>query len=153
RGDSRKPGDPYASRGVVPKEPIAAKRWVLSVLMFLIFAQRIFQTAESVTNLTLRLVHLAFRLQLCIASHFSDSLLNGSFDLLTHAFDSIFIHFLFSKISRSKRRRPAIGSPRNSDVKALQTKEISTSKEPKPILRIRNRRPWHRIRNLAPVVE
>ena len=59
-------------------------------------------SANGVSNLAFRFVHLAFGLQLCVAGDFSDCLLDGALDLLAHAFDSILIHILFSKNSKSK---------------------------------------------------
>jgi len=54
--------------------------------------ERVFDAADSVLNLALDLVGLAFRLQLCVTNRLANRLLHRTFNLLRRSDDAIFVH-------------------------------------------------------------
>src|SRR5258708_4751994 len=59
--------------------------------------ERVFDAADSVLNLSCRLVCLAVGLQLGIAKHLAGDLFDFAFDLMRRSLDPIFVHDVFSK--------------------------------------------------------
>ena len=58
---------------------------------------RVLEAADSVLNLSCRLLCLAVGLQLGITKHLAGDLLDFAFDLLRRSRDPVFVHDMFSK--------------------------------------------------------
>jgi len=57
--------------------------------------ERVFDAADSILDLSCRLVGLAFGLQLSITKHLAGNLLGFAFDLLRRSLDSVLVHDFF----------------------------------------------------------
>src|SRR6202521_5626288 len=71
-------------------------------------AKRILGTANGILHFALRLIRIAFRLELGIASRFADAFLDRPLSLVGYAFDPILVHnnsSMWPKINRRLRRR------------------------------------------------
>src|SRR3984893_3575092 len=57
--------------------------------------ERVFDSADSIPDLSCRLVGLAFGLQLSITKHLAGNLLGFAFDLLRRSLDPVLVHDFF----------------------------------------------------------
>src|SRR3984893_19062629 len=57
--------------------------------------ERVFDAADSILDLSCRLVGLAFGLQLSITKHLAGNLLGFAFDLLRRSLDPVLVHDFF----------------------------------------------------------
>jgi hypothetical protein len=88
--------DNSAKNGVPGNENLAAA---------LLPLERVFDAADSILDLSCRLVGLTFGLQLGITENLAGNLLGFAFDLLRRSLDPIFVHNLFSKSSAARDGR------------------------------------------------